>query len=129
MREILFRGKRADNGEWVEGYIMRRPSAIQFEEHCSPWYIYIPPRDPDDSGGCYNVVKETLGQFTGLTANGKKIFEGDVVEEQSEIFGEVCRCRLIVGDIWAISLLDPDTKLEVIGNIHDNPELLEDKHE
>lgn len=79
MREILFKAKRLDNGEWVEGFIVKYPSAIQVGD-CSPWYIQVPPVDPDDSGGKYNVDPSTVCQYTGLTdRNGKKIFEGDKI--------------------------------------------------
>ena len=78
-REILFKAKRLDNGEWVEGYLVKYPSAIQVGD-CSPWYIQVPPVDPDDSGGKYNVDPSTVCQYTGLTdKNGNRIFEGDVV--------------------------------------------------
>ena len=43
-----------DNGEWVQGYIVRQPYAVQIGES-SPWYIHVPPIDPDDSGGVFNV--------------------------------------------------------------------------
>ena len=57
----LFRGKRIDNGEWVEGYLSKRPSAIQIGTYC-PWYISVPPLDPDDNGGYYNVDPATVGE-------------------------------------------------------------------
>ena len=80
MREILFRGKRLDNGEWVEGCLCKHPSAIQGPGYAGPWYIHVPPKDPDDNGGVYNVAPSTVGQFTGITdKNGRKVFEGDVV--------------------------------------------------
>lgn len=122
MREILFRGKRKDNDQWVQGSL--------FAE-CSRFEIV--------RGTCNNVgiegvdvIPETVGQYTGLTANGKKIFEGDVVkrcndncvvkwvEEDAEfgIFGGMTKL--------SFSLIFSD-KLEIIGNIHDNPELLGDK--
>lgn len=93
MREILFRGfhpcdgpetivvdGEKVNGEWVEGYIVRHPSAIQIGNDYSPWYIHVPPVDPDDNGGVFNVLPSTVGQYTGLTdKNGKRIFEGDII--------------------------------------------------
>lgn len=80
MREILFKAKRLDNGEWVTGYICKYPSAVQIGD-CSPWYIQVPPADPDDNGGVYNVDPETVCQFTGLTdSDGKKVFEGDILK-------------------------------------------------
>lgn len=80
MREILFKAKRLDNGEWVEGYLCKHPSAVQVGE-TSPWYIHVSPVDPDDVGGIYNVNAETVCQYTGLTdKNGVKIWEGDILE-------------------------------------------------
>lgn len=79
MREILFKAKRTDTKEWVEGYICRHPSAIQIGES-SPWWIHVPPVDPDDKGGVFNVDPETVGQYTGLKdKNRKKIFKGDIL--------------------------------------------------
>ena len=87
MREILFRGKRTESGEWVEGYLNKRPSAIQYGSQYSPWFIDRPPNDPDDNGEICRVDEKTVGQFTGLTdKNGNKIFEGDIVKEEYEVF-------------------------------------------
>lgn len=122
MREILFKAKRMDNGEWVQGYIVRHPSAVQIGES-SPWYIHVPPIDPDDSGGVFNVNPETVCQYTGLTdKNGAKIFEGDKLSDKYGDTGVVkfgwsygaCGffCEGVVDDIT-------DNDLLVIGNIYD----------
>ena len=122
MREILFKAKRMDNGEWVQGYIVRRPSAVQIGES-SPWHIHVPPIDPDDSGGVFNVNPETVCQYTGLTdKNGVKIFEGDKLSDKYGDTGVVkfgwsygaCGffCEGVVDDIT-------DNDLLVIGNTYD----------
>lgn len=93
MREILFRGfhpcdgpetivvdEEKVKGRWVEGYIVKHPSAIQIGNDYSPWYIHVSPVDPDDNGGVFNVLPSSVGQYTGLTdKNGKRIFEGDII--------------------------------------------------
>lgn len=119
MREIEFRGKRIDNGEWVHGYLLiYENEAYIFEEV-----------DPD-----------TVGQYTGLKdKNGKKIYEGDilssdlgrpiVVEYKNGAF--MLRCTYnenVYHDIFFPCDEVPQSTIswtEVIGNIHDNKELLE----
>lgn len=84
MREILFKAKRLDNGEWVEGYLVKYPSAIQVGD-CSPWYIQVPPVDPDDSGGVFNVDPSTVCQYTGQVdyESEEPIFCDDLLKSQS----------------------------------------------
>ena len=124
-REILFRGKRVDNGEWVYGYLVKRPSACYIGVH-NPWSIIVPPNDPDDRGGEYWIDPETIGQYTGLTdKNGVKIFEGDILKWDEKEWG----CPFFETVTWnyerfGIRHREWKNFCEVIGNIFDNPELL-----
>ena len=137
MREILFRGKRIDNGEWVYGFVYKQHSFGKIES----WYIRTFGLD-------FLVISETVGQFTGLTdKNGKKIFEGDIVhltDEHNEMeWTAVVAFGNPNGDYnwgWQLNAIEEfdgnkDILLwvdmeksgaycEVIGNIYDNPELL-----
>ena len=145
MREILFRGKRTNNGEWVEGDLIHLPNGISIL-----------------ANGYARVIPETVGQYTGLTdKNGKKIFEGDIIR-YADLYDYNCYLESIdnievydnidLGNIWTIDEVvygievgypafdlnkhDFETNglselsesgqyfYEVIGNIHDNPELL-----
>lgn len=124
MREILFRGKREDSKEWVYGYLNR-----------NPWTIHVPPADPYDNGGVYWVVPATVGQYTGLTdKNGVKIFEGDIArydDERAVVEWAEDSAMFIVRALYGGILTDFSqiwgADIEVIGNIHDNPELLEEE--
>ena len=141
MREVLFRGKRTDNGEWAYGYYAHRPTAVCIGES-NPSCIYVPACDPDDNSEFIEVIPETVGQYTGLTdKNGVKIFEGDIVRygtntnraDNEEIYEVVFETRggsgyfgIRISEIetWQFCLEVPAKLMEVIGNIHDNPELL-----
>ena len=113
MREILFKGKRVDNGKWTEGYFFK-----SWDKVFLLWGM---------TGDCPNmeeVVPETVGQFTGLCdKNGKKIFEGDIVESPHGTQGVVewqnaeCAFLVNIGDDW--QTMD-DCPYEVVGNIYDN---------
>ena len=116
MREILFRGKRTDNGEWVEGFY------LYTNENTQPVII--------DMECCSNVIiLETVGQYTGLTdKNGTKIFEGDIVKHYSSVYeiSYIKKYTRFAGrDGSCIFAGIPLENTEVIGNIHDNPELFE----
>ena len=133
MREILFRGKRRDNGEWETG------SFVGIRIWCSDVRIYI----ADKMTG-YNtpVIPETVGQYTGLTdKNGKKIFEGDIIKltiNRSLIFsvnwvddcGMFCLKCLSRHPRLNLEAFDTDfttvdgDECEIIGNVFDNSDLL-----
>lgn len=148
MREILFRGKCTDTGKWYEGrYIHLHKTTYCFKED----YEKNPDNDIHQivfeqmTDWCLpnrhlrvGVIPETVGQYTGLTddKNGKKIFEGDIVA----VYVKGCRTICTVSwaetvahfQLWQINTI-PGTPTalnlgnydcEVIGNIHDNPELL-----
>ena len=149
MREYLFRGKRKDNGEWVDGFLFHDYSTFLLRflwkiQHMNKFGMPI---------GHYEVGPETVGQYTGLRdckrteeyPEGQRIFEGDIVHvlgnQQVEDWKRVDYIGLIAfldagfcvidGTIddhgfrrYGLCRLDFD--LEVIGNIHDNPELLKE---
>ena len=125
MAERLFRGKRADNEEWVAG------SLLGIDWCDKPSTYSIAPNTPVSV--FYSVIPETVGQYTGLTdKNGKRIFEGDIVslvKHDGLIYKVVyvpCRYELINSKGVNCFVLDiyKSENIEVIGNIHDNPELL-----
>ena len=131
IREVIFRGKRTDNGKWECGDLL---SPNEF--NAIPHIVYIDNlNEYGDIGEISTpVIPETVGQFTGLTdKNGKRIFEGDIVTgyfNHEKIVGYVfyggnAQFFIQRDGIYGIGLDNSDCQLEVIGNIHDNPELLE----
>lgn len=126
-REILFRGKRIDNGEWVEGFY--------YEDIWGDGKSYIIYDETE-----YEIIPETIGQCTGLKdKNGTRIFDDCICnvcrgvdietgvifyDERVGAFGIIYtekECNLLF-DIFMSK--DKNVWIEVIGNIHDNPELL-----
>ena len=121
IREVIFRGKRTDNGEWIEG------SLLGIDWCDKPSTYSIAPNTPVSF--FYSVIPETVGQFTGLTdKNGRKIFEGDIVDYiSSDVIGNPKTGTIIVEDMTdydTMIYLNHSDELQIIGNIHDNPELL-----
>lgn len=122
MREILFRGKRVDNGEWVISDCF-----FQCDGEVKLW-------DNPNRDGWVNVDLETIGQYTGLKdKNGTKIFEGDIVKGAWNtvfvVYYDECylqfRAKKADGYEREIDYYGDKNTLEVIGNIYDNHELLE----
>lgn len=163
MREILFKGKRTDNGKWVEGFPFVRKDTqgeiidcfiiVDSYEQITYGQRYVRSNLNQE---CFRVYPETVSQFAGLTdKNGKKIFDGNIIryapgEEPAIFIGVVKRGEFSpdgLGEHHATNVgfyvkwLNQDGKhvllrkdigfwakfreIEVIGNIHDNPELLE----
>ena len=123
-REILFKAKRKDNGEWVEGYLM--------DEN----YINVPFNDYDACGRFDDPIEidqDTLCQFTGVTdKNGKKIWENDILKLPDEDGYFKCEweedtARFVLnGDGLTVDFDNYwEHQVEVLGNIFDNAELLE----
>lgn len=149
MREILFRGKRIDNGEWVEVQTLvvihqDDNDLIFMPQHGED--VTADPMEGNDRaltsiyGNYYQILPQTVGQYTGLTdKNGRKIFDGDIIKAADSFpeyslmviraegygyfmdyyfGGEKHDTEQIRGADWFLSD-------EVIGNVHDNSELLE----
>ena len=125
MREILFRGKRTD-GQWIYGGLLKvtydgNTYNLIFADN----FLFVFGEAKAMEHAC--VDPATVGQFTGLTdKNGKKIFEGDILKWDSMEWG----CDHLEIASWDYELFNMrrnDWKewCEVIGNVYDNPELLE----
>ena len=129
MREILFRGKRAYDGEWVEGN------------------LFIPDKEDTPTQICigtnivritYDIIPETVGQYTGLTdENGIEMYEGDIIHGAAHWLERYVPAVVTFrngsfGLLWyrgEVEEFNPFTSMcnveyTVVGNIYDNPELM-----
>lgn len=140
-REILFRGKRIDNGEWIEGGFCKhqnrtlcaigdslKPEDIDYlilKSGFSDWNMPKPLE-------AYAVTPSTVGQFTGLTdKNGKRIFEGDIVKVFDSVINEFVNVECFYWNEFCqftfkntnedLSFLNNES-IEIIGTIHDKTE-------
>ena len=152
MREILFRGKRVDNGEWANGNYVEKIHYYDGSELPCIQVIMQKPSVADRFVPCFEtelveVIPETVGQYTGIKdKNGKMIFEGDIVAftAEDELWEPRCYNEGTVyfcdGTFWVDCGKDSDDcdvlfsighaklcdeSLQIIGNIHDNPMMLE----
>lgn len=120
-REILFKAKRIDNGEWVEGDLER----TKYDDVI--WIVDVRGEK------CYRCDSDTICQYIGLTdKNDKKIWENDIVELPDEEGYFTCKweedaARFVMnGDGLTVDFDNYwSYQTEVAGNIFDNPELLE----
>lgn len=144
MRGILFRGRRLPDYEWVEGYYCKYGHTGAEKNYIIPVYASVLY--------AFDVIPETVGQYTGLTDNnGKKIFEGDIIKSTvyikqvngktereiisvveygigyaySNVYGVCQRFRDGSGSAL-LSVMSTSNTVDctIIGNIHDNPEIL-----
>ena len=142
MREILFRGKRLQGGEWVEGHFFKSDINKRERNSGKATMIFTPDCDTfitvPECHNSFMVVSDTVGQYTGLNdKNGKRIFEGDIAkvlqgkDKDIAYVGFENGAFMLypkTGNIYERTLWSywyNDWDIEVIGNITDNPELLE----
>lgn len=128
-RTIKFRGIDEETLEWVYGDL------IHYDKWGDDKYTY---QIRDRDGNHFNVIDKTVGQFTGLLdKNGREVYEGDIVKHIPRNETYVCEWTAIhacftfvenieYGESYYFQKID-EKKIEIIGNIYDNPELLNEK--
>ena len=137
MREILFRGKRLDNGEWIAGHLLKyEDGSARMVSSNTDIFCY----EKDESiiqTVAHRVDPKTVGQYTGFVdENSRKIFEGDilsvynskaflfVVEWNGNQYVLKCTTNGVSDNI--LNVIESPEDVEVVGNIYDNPEPIKD---
>jgi uncharacterized phage protein (TIGR01671 family) len=124
MRQIIFRGKRKDNGKWVYGWYA--PLVCNDKT--------VIPNIKDYNGSDWKVIPETVGQFTGrYDKSNNKIFGGDIVKCLSleygyvnkEVYYSEVKGKFVLHSCGTDYEFDEYINVEVVGDIHDDAELLE----
>lgn len=137
MREILFRGKRLDNGEWIAGHLLKyEDGSARMVSSNTDIFCY----EKDESiiqTVAHRVDPETVGQCTGFgDKNGNKIFEGDIVSiynskaflfavEWNNQYVLKCTSNGVSDNI--LNVIESPEDVEVVGNIYDNSELIKEQ--
>lgn len=133
----LYKGERVDNGQWIKGYLLVDEITGQYFIHASGCSVNESHKVGEEGVLhflAYEVIPETVGQYTGLKGtNGAQIFEGDIVEGYFDhkkirgyiFYGSEAKFFVQRNGLYGIELNNAEDWIEVIGNIHDNPELLE----
>lgn len=127
MREILFRGKRTDSYNDTEGFFASYKGRAYIIEMVNELVV-----------NWHEVIPESVSEYTGIKdKNSKRIFEGDIIKVKFEGFtwsnmrvdfkqGAFCLVHGEYNRLYKFNGLAPSVSLEVIGNIHDNPELIQE---
>lgn len=135
MREILFKAKRKDNSKWIKGYYQKRYDLLSNEEHL------IFHADSYNVWEYAEIIPETVCQFTGLCdKNGKKIWENDILMANlDESYPEDVTYKTVEWGVAGLVTHEANSidrqyldefdleHFEVVGNIFDNPELLQEE--
>ena len=126
MRDILFRGQTKSDKKWIYGNLLQTDDGVFIIQNYAPF----------EGIGKYEVISETVCQYTGLTdKNGRKIFENDILKLEDYhghrtvyvFYGEDCGCWFYGGDGFSDEYIFNGQQKEVIGNYFDNEDLLGDQ--